>query len=286
MAEKVALHFDTWTAFLDAAIYGEQEIKDRRSSREGSVSFTGTKTWEDAVELSRKGWPEGVKKAQAIANPLQEKLYSKIQLATIQYDTTGTLLDVGRFAVGEPEHWGNWEYSLIDGEGTKYVHIVMNGTASCGIEASVLIARGAVVSALVNLLELGGCRAKVTLAYAVTPRADAPPIFQTTVTLKQYDEPLDLDRLTYALAHPSTFRRLFFSLMECQPTALCHAMGVPRGGYGSQGDLLKADQGDIYLGSMSYGAVDWENPESAERWALKHLQELGVLQPAEEQGTN
>lgn len=273
------LHFDNWTSFLTEASTGISPVEgDRRASRSNSKSFMGVETYEEAVDLGRKGWPEGVKQALAIAEPIQEKLYSVVQVASIRYDVTGELLDVGRFASGEPEHWGNWEHTLQEGKGTKYVHVVMNGTASAGVDASVLIARGAVTAALINLLELAGCRVQVTLAYNVQQSGTERSVFQVTVALKQYEEPLDLDRLTYALAHPSAFRCHMFSLMECQSPELREKMGVPHGGYGRQGDVSKEEQGDIYLPKMSYDEDQWSNQETATKWTMEQLQKQGVIQ--------
>lgn len=275
------LKYNTWTDFLTAASEGVPPVQERRASRDGSKSFTGTVDYGEAVDLGRRGWPEGVKQALAISEPIQQNLYGVIALPRIEYDVTGELLDVGRFASGEPEHWGNWEHNLKEGKGTKYVHVVMNGTASCGVDASVLIARGAVTSALVNLLEMAGHRVKVTLCYGVAECHGGPAYMTTTVSLKQYDEVLDLDRLTYALAHPSTFRRHFFSIMECQTVEHRKRIGVPNGGYGQQANMPPAEQGDIYLEKMTCGDARWTDPEQATVWVRQHLTDLGVISKEE-----
>jgi hypothetical protein len=269
--------FPDWGSFLDHAEKAPCTSQTfDRASYTGSKSFTNTDSFAEAVGLARNGWKDGIKKALAVALPIQRKLYSLVETHRIQYDVIGEILDVGRYCSGEPEHWGYWEqHGTRQGKGMQFVHVVMNGTASCGIDANVLMTRGAVVAALCNLLELSGCRAKITFCYKAVRGDHSSTIL---VTLKDYGDPIDLDQITMALAHPSTFRRLGFAVWEtCSETMRDKCGFREHEGYGQQGDLPKEQQGDIYLEKMTYGDERWETPENATAWAHKKLKELGVL---------
>jgi hypothetical protein len=274
--EDRILEFKTWSEMVshaDLAPCTGSET-DRRSSRDGRPEFTQTENWEHAVRLASAGWPEGTKKATKLSQQIESKLYNIIQFADISYDVTGELLDVGRFCAGEPEHWGNWEYTFREGKGTKYVHIVVSGFVSCGVSAESLIARGVTIAALVNMLELGGCRAKITLCFALSGKKSGDWA-NVLVPLKEYDDVLDLDRITFGLAHPSMYRRLMFSIMETLPVTLARSVGA-FAYYSTPGGEVK-DQGDIFLDRMVYAEPQWETVDSSVTWILDKLKEQGVL---------
>ena len=58
------------------------------------------------------------------------------------------------FCKGEPEVWQRWERVTEQGQGNKIVKIVINGFYCAGIDHAAIIARGAVISALIELLSL------------------------------------------------------------------------------------------------------------------------------------
>lgn len=267
--------FETWSDLLDCVETSERSPGSGRESDYPASKWNGeTNGLAGAIELMRRGWPAGVKKALAISEKIESQLYSLIERPRIDYDVTGELLDVGRFCMGEPEHWGVWHTDLSEGPGRKHVKIVINIGASCVVDADTIIARGAVAAALVNLLELAGHRAEVTSACAT---ASGEHKVYTYTTVKKFDDTLDLDRLTAAVAHPSNVRKIQFKHREALPETLAQATGA--GAYGRPCEAEDSERGDIYLPCMFGHGEDgqWSNPDKAVAWTRNKLIELGII---------
>ena len=142
------------------------------------------------------------------------------------------------------------------------------------------MAKGATVAALVMLLELGGVRCEVDLVQAVMPsRGPGRGKFihhQTVVRLKEAHHALDVGRLVFALAHPSTLRRFFFSIQEQLPAEELSAAGVTSGGYGTPADVSPEHRGDVYIGHSMLGEPQWGNEQAAMKWIIAELKRQGV----------
>jgi hypothetical protein len=102
------------------------------------------------------------------------------------------------------------------------------------------------------------------------------------VTVKKFDEPLDLPKIAYTLAHPSVLRVHHFAFMETMPRNIREGMSVP-GSYGMCSDVPDDKRGDIYLNYMQYGNDQWTSPRKAVEWVKKELTAFGVTmhEPAE-----
>jgi hypothetical protein len=66
--------------------------------------------------------------------------------------------------------------------------------------------KGAICAALIELLELAGMRVKVLLGY-LTQYKTTGAFCRFMITLKDFDQPLDMDRLGFALG-ASAYRRI------------------------------------------------------------------------------
>jgi hypothetical protein len=268
--------YETWSDLLD---YVETSERSPGSGRESDDSHDekwsgGTTSLNDAINVMRKGWPSGVEKALAISERIESQLYNLIERPRISYDVSGELLDVARYCMGEPEHWGIFQTDLVEGQGHKHVKLVINIGASCMVKPETIIARGAVAAALVNLLELAGHRAEVTAVCA--SRGDNHSVYTYTV-IKRFDDTLDLDRLTAAVAHPSNVRRIQFKHREALPTELAVATGS--GSYGTPIEAESTERGDVYFPCMFGHGEDgqWSSPETSVSWTRAKLIELGII---------
>jgi hypothetical protein len=286
--------FESFTEFLDfvndESIEGmtplEQQVsrasandKVRRDFQ--NAHWHGTPTWEAAMELALKGWPEGVTKLEKIRAPMIEKLMPVILKPEIQYELVGTGgLDMGRVMSGMPDPFMEWQDSEtpVFGSGRQLVRIVLNCAVSAGVDSDVIVSRGAAVAALVDALEAAGRRVSVVIAEAVSNfnRGENVTIM---LLLKRPDAPLSIDTLTFAFAHPSMLRRLMFAAQERLPDAdIRRDYGFQRGGYyGMPTDLKPEEHGDIYLGAMRYGDPNFNSPEAARTWVLETLKAQGVI---------
>lgn len=241
---------------------GTPEVSRNLGSR--NDSWSKTTNFADAETLALTGWLEGAELISRLSDALVDKLSSMVIRPRIVYDVVGEVPDIGLALTGVPEFMMRSEERLEQQDG-HVVRIVVNVSASSSISASALIARGVVLAALVQLLEIGGMRAEVVTVWC----ADRFASFTTPV--KYADQPLDMPRLAFTLAHPAMLRRLMFSCLEQFP------VGFP-GAYGRPTNIGREHRGDIYAPSMWSGTelCDWENESEVREWILSALRSQGV----------
>lgn len=261
--------FDSFEQFLTAAC-GPSEMSDAlRSSRKTEPmreKFTGTRDFAAALDLARNGWPEGAAQVKAVAASIREKLSGSLTERQIaEWSVTGADVDVGRFVIGEPECMIDFVPDTVHAP-AKFLRMTVNFMAACGIPAEEIIRKGAAAVALIDALESSGYRVEVDGVVA----NGFSDIHKTVIRLKNAGEPCEIDRLAFAIAHPSTFRRLFFSYMETLPANWRAALHVP-GGYGHVRQLSAEDAGDINIEALRFGT----EAASAE-WILGQLRGQGI----------
>jgi hypothetical protein len=180
-------------------------------------SWTGDLSWEDAVSLAKSGWTEGAERIRNLLTPLYNQLAQESFLPQIVNDIEGDSIDIGAFLSGEPEAFLRWEDSEIlnpNAKNNRHVRIGYNISASGGFSAHDLFVRGAYVCALVDMLESHGRRVDVDL-YDGTKKLERKLFVK--IQLKRAEDPLDLEKLAFALCNPATLRRLLFSKEESLP---------------------------------------------------------------------
>lgn len=231
--------------------------------------WSGTETWDQAMELAQKGWAEGLKDIKAMSEKIWSVVGQEIQKTTFTFDVTGSVPDVDRFLLGEPENMVQFQQEDSVGHG-KIVKIYVNSSASCGVSAETMFVRGAAVVALVDALENLGFSCEVETADAVAGQwTGDEEILQYHVMLKRAGGALDLDRLAFALAQPAWFRRLVFSAMEKEPEDIRRTFSVGRGyGYPTESRGLTSEERGIDVPSLRYGTHYWRDIKSATAWVL------------------
>jgi hypothetical protein len=226
----------------------------------------------EAIKLATYGWPEGARiasdKAMRIANRVVEAT-GAATFQVIEYDMIGAAYDAGAVALGIPEAWG----VMAPQVSKRAVHLVLNVSVSGGVPASSIQARGLAVTALVLALQARG--------YPVTVDVVQPRIrrdIDDNITVRLIDastgSQLDVDRLTYGLAHSTLFRCLLRSTTngircdgwapETRPWDVGHVRD------------LTDPPGDIYLGGAHLSQVDrWQ--DGGEAWILaEYLKQTGA----------
>lgn len=267
------LEFRTWQAFIEATRGTSAMKDDHRASKTNSRSFYGC-TPVEAQQMADIGWLSGAEKARAMSEGITAALGSLIERHDIVYDVEGAILDIGRYTSHEPECWAKFETMMVESISPKFVRVVVNIAGSAGVSADVFIGRGAVIAALVDLLSFSGCSVELVVADVAKHKEN----FHTTlVTIKRFEEPLDLPMVAYAMGHPSTHRVHWFSLMETQSRDVRDAFNICLGGgYSSPTTLDASEHGDIYVDRMLYGESQWTDPEDASDWVRAKLKEFGV----------
>ena len=228
-------------------------------------------SWREAVKYARDGWPEGRRIIEERSEHFKEAFGTTMilqQRPAIVHDIAGSMPDVGRFLAGVPDNMMTW--SRIESHAPA-IRIVINQAASSGISSEQIMNRGAVVCALIDLLESSGKRCEIVAVAAVADDWSAyRHKLEIAVMLKQADEPLQIDKVAFMLAHPAALRRIGFALMETLPEDFRHTIGItPTGDYGTP--VNSDDEADIYIPASYYGQYSLE-------WLREQLTKAGVLE--------
>jgi hypothetical protein len=278
-----------WHAFLEfvrsAPIDTSRENRSQLTTP-AVVKFTSMPNTQDSpdfpttLRMAEDGFTKGADSARKLANPLFDKVSSLIERSMPVYDVEGITFDVARVLENEPESWMRFENTIIEGKGNRVIRILFNMSASGGVNTSVIAAKGAVVSALIELLEYSGVRCEVWAAdYSVSGGYSIP----LRILVKQADQNLDMGRIMYAIAHPSALRRLFFRFIETCPADMWSWFSV---GYGMVKEFSGAelDGIDLYVSGSSSSDVQWQDTASAEKWIIASLKAQGVHLNTEGEG--
>jgi len=261
---------DSWIE----AVLDQSEMNDNNRDSRKVGSWGGTNTFDKAIDLARKGWKKGAALAKELSEFMTANLttttHHKVRTFSRQPYGGGSLL-IPVVLSGMPNPYVHSRHET----NTKFIRLVVNGLASGGIDTQVMIQKGVVASALVELLELNGYRVQVDLVF---PVQGSGSIMKLEIVLKSFQESLDLDRITFFTANPASLRRLCFSWMECQDKRF-RAIYDVGGSYGSPADAI--DKGDIYLPKMSWGEHQFSTKERALEYCLGILSQHGIKREGE-----
>jgi len=226
---KIAyLHFDSWTNLVQTAERSplNPEYKMQQSRRYGDYN--------EAIRLGAFGWTEGAKRIRAIATPFYEQLSRETFRPMPYFAEEGGAIDMGRYLAGESEAFLQWRESdeLSYGKTKRHVKIAYNISASGGL-ASQVFDRGGHLCALIDLLESQGRRVTLDLFDGAVRNgritnsvgksgqslrlAQGGTQIYVRAQLKAADQPVNLEHLAFALAHPDCLRGLVFAIEEALP---------------------------------------------------------------------
>jgi hypothetical protein len=253
--------FGSWQEFVDVAV--KSRNPEKQSTTAGK-EFTGSASWEEALDLSRKGWKEIRPSVDAMVDSLDAKIAPALQPAFINYfDVSGGMVDVGRYLNGEPECM--IETHLIEtAKPGRVVGILVNGDFNGGTQGREIQKRGAAIVALIHTLE------KMQHSTEIDVEISSLEGLTTVIRLKNADDVLDIDSLMFAIAHPSALRRIYFAYLEGH--AQWWGRLVSPGSYGSAGPLR--------MGGEIGAAIELEGilHMSGEEWIVSELTKFGLIE--------
>lgn len=267
--------------YIEAAQYGttdcpddkrQSAINEPRASWDFGIGYNG------AYEVARNGWPEGRTNIEELSYNFRSVVEAAHRDAFAQSVFTralaGSGVNVGRFNAGLPDAMVTRKRVDIE---SPVIDIVCNVSMSGSVNASVYMIRGAAIAALADLLELSGRRVRIT---AVNKTKTGTSTFECHTTIKKPGDPVQMDALAFALAHPAYLRRLGFSIMEQAPKKVRNAIGIGDGGYGYGAPSDIDTDADLYMPSI-YSGSDWSESR-AQAWVEQQLVNMGVLPKKEE----
>jgi hypothetical protein len=261
------VEFDTFDDFMETV----SKAPAGGVSHKRDHGFMHSDSWEAAVKLTKDGWPEGEAKARAYSARLFNLLAAQVQQPRYIYDVEGMSFDTARVIAGEPEPWIQEYHEVVPAPG-RVLRVVYNFNASGAVSTDVIITRGAVAVALVQLLEHAGHSVELI---AREDSASGGWQSKVNIVIKRAGQPLNLSEVAFALAHPSMLRRFDFALYEVAPSHI--ASQYIHSGYGRPEETPEGpERGDIYIGRMMYPETQWSKPEHAEAWIIEQLKNQGV----------
>lgn len=214
-----------WQDFVRDATDADAKLPTEQGGLRHSIEngdwFTGSANIEAAMELAVKGWAEGRDKAEALSDKMVADYRGTDHARKVEHARFGPgTIDAGRYAQGHPmsiiRSVPNPRAKVPHGVN---VHIGFNASVSAVVSTDTMIERGAFICALVDWLENHGARVELTFLSAGiwTGRVHGNVTmnrWQVRMTVKRLQDSLNLGRVAFAIAHPSTFRRLVFGFME------------------------------------------------------------------------
>jgi hypothetical protein len=199
---------ESWDEFL-RDLRGKQ-VKDEwygnQASTEKDFSFTRSLSWEHCIELAEQGDKLTTEQVASAAVKVTFEAGP-----TWEYAPVGAFPCIPAYAAGVPE---DMFVPLDDGAANSkpIVRIAVNVVCSAWVDAQDIINRGAAVVALIDKIQSEGQRVELIAFCHIGGRRNDRII--ASVTVKRPEEPIDMDRVAFALAHPSMLRRCFFRVVE------------------------------------------------------------------------
>jgi len=188
------------------------------ASDKADEGFSLTKNRAAALKLAREGWTDGLKQ---IKQALLEIDAPPQVLPEPWQDVSGEIFNLDAVLQGQPEDM----ICYLPQESTKprVIRIAFDFGHSANVDTQDIIDRGAAIASAVNDIEAANIRVEL-VAYAVMApgsgssggRSSTPKTF-TSITIKEPDAHLDMERLVFVCAHPSFLRRLYFRYCEGMP---------------------------------------------------------------------
>lgn len=270
---RLFIRFDGWEDFIETAESGSAprfRKRERPSHQYSYGGWAGTETFADAVKMARDGWPRGLEGLRKLSGECFDNLVTRCIVDRPRYDVEGNFFDVARVIEGEPECWTRFDQEL-ENTGSKYVSILFNCAVSGGIGTDVILARGAALTALIELLEFTGRRVDLTVCCGLKIDPYRDTVTEIYVPVKRSDQPLDMNRIAFALMSPAMLRRMVFSILEQQDPAHSnlHNLGYPS-------DVHDEDPFDMYFSKGMLGEPSWRSTSAAESWIVERLKSFGV----------
>lgn len=187
---------DTDTQFWDHA----------RHSITGTRDFTGTSSLEEAFEMMENGWEEGTNKlSELVTNATQH--YSG-HINQLEMNVAGYMPDVPRYLAGNPMCMYNRGTNF---QPKKQYEIIVQCGYAAHTKENQIFNYGTAVLKVVDDLETYGNRVRVTMV----EHSKSGGLTQLNeITIKDFQDPVDLNQLAFAICHRSFLRRVCFGLTE------------------------------------------------------------------------
>lgn len=182
--------------------------RDHSRSNQATNSWDYRAGFKGALKLARYGWPEG---REQWADEYRAN-FSQFQSERPPsgYDLAGDRLDPVLAAAGDPEPFIS---PVAFDPRQRVITILVSCLHSAAVSSRCIHNRGLAILATIDNAEAEGRRVELRAAAPSEGHIGDDKV-EIYATIKRADEPVDIDRLAYVLAHPAFGRRILFGAME------------------------------------------------------------------------
>lgn len=188
--------------------------------------WSGTNTWEEALQQFQNGIPEQAEKLQKSLNAFKVNRNIASPKNRPKNHYYGYSPNVAAAIIGLPK---SMRYNERQPQKVKAISILYDMTQNCGTDADTLRKAGETVLQLVYALECRGYRVSLDGLAFNSEHHDRS--FILSINFKDWKQHLDIMKLSFPLTSPAMFRRFGFKWAETLPDVTSR---VP--GYGSHID--------------------------------------------------
>lgn len=231
------------------------------------LKFNVAESYDDAVRLAKKGWPEGRKRVADWEAEILKAFSRQVDLPHFGFDLAGNQVDVPSYLAGLPEHMVTFSVQDTVHRAPRICVDINIRCDACGRRAhdasptptEWTLIRGAAVSILLKLLLRYGYRPELVVGTVAHYPADRMPTRKsdgarrkfsqkartTLVTVHSPGDLFDFDAVVFALAHDSFVRKLQFRFEE-----LCNfaeTEGIWRDMYRQGASIYSKDSEDPHI---------------------------------------
>jgi hypothetical protein len=215
------------------------------ASMKPNASFTGTSSYEEAVDLMKHGWDAGAEKLNKLVNAAKNVTVEDKKRKQ-EYNVAGFQCSVPRYLQGVPTSMINQKTVVVK---KKVVTVVKNINYNGYVSATQIMEESKKAVQVVMQLEAQGLKVNLDII-AVSVVMEQTMVFR--IRIKSAGERVNISKLAFPLAHPSMLRRFEFRHTEVHPEITSKSW---LGGYGraiSEDDAVKKflDEGDLLLGAF------------------------------------
>lgn len=175
-------------------------------SQQTGRSWSGTDTFDDALDLLERGWTS---EAAKLTKKIPVSTHSSTDTRTkAHFDVVGFQASVPRYLQGVPQNMVNQKRVV---QKQKIVEINRDIFFNSGWSASRIEEEGIKAIQVVQAIENKGFRVRINVV-GTTESGDEVGFFK--ICIKRPDQRLNLSKMSFPMAHTGFFRRIGFSMIE------------------------------------------------------------------------
>lgn len=225
MQYRKTFNYSEFLTHVQSKAESDEWPHEQRSQLTDDSNFKGSRTFKDAIELATYGWQVGLDAMKGLPE-LTDSQKSLLPNRELHY--FGSSVNVPQFLVGNEKHMNR----SIRTDTIPTLHIIVNVGVAYTVNSHSIINRGKGVVSAIKEYEKLGVNCKLTVIHVSQSAENENYVYQFSVTVKEYDQELDIDRAAFCFAHPSFLRRLMLKCLENTGSKLTGSRNNYFEGYG------------------------------------------------------